>query len=301
MRAVSELDLGQADKSLDDLKLMLRLVDSIRNEPFFDSMIFRRVMLKYAIQPIMEGLIKHRWSDAALLQIDQELRKLDLLSDLQAASRAQRASVLATIDYSRRQRDYREYAGYPPDGFEWDYQTVLGAIGFHLIPTGWFYQVELGFAKTNQQWTLRMVDTENHLAFPQHEIRLPWVGFIVRPWWLFLANGTYYQPEYPERRIIYLQESVDLARVACNLERHRLALGEYPATLAALSPRFMETIPHDIIGGQPLHYHRTADGNFLLYSVGWNEKDDGGEPMKNDRDGGMDFATGDCVWPSQPK
>ena len=49
-------------------------------------------------------------------------------------------------------------------------------------------------------------------------------------------------------------------------------------------------------GGQPLHYRRTVDGDFLLYSVGWNETDDGGITLL-DKGGGMDKAKGDWVWP----
>ena len=41
-------------------------------------------------------------------------------------------------------------------------------------------------------------------------------------------------------------------------------------------PRFIEKLPHDIIGGKPLKYRRTDDGHFVLYSIGWNETDDGG-------------------------
>ena len=78
------------------------------------------------------------------------------------------------------------------------------------------------------------------------------------------------------KRFAYGQESVDLARVAIALERYRLAHGEFPESLDALAPQFMEKIPHDIINAQPLHYRRTADGQFVLYSVGWNETDDGG-------------------------
>ena len=74
----------------------------------------------------------------------------------------------------------------------------------------------------------------------------------------------------------YAQASVDLARMAIALERYRLAHGEYPESLDALAPQFMEKVPHDVIGGRPLHYRRTDDGQFVLYSVGWNETDDGG-------------------------
>jgi hypothetical protein len=64
--------------------------------------------------------------------------------------------------------------------------------------------------------------------------------------------------------------------------------------LFALAPQFIEKIPHDIIGGQPLHYRRTEDGKFLLYSVGWNETDDDGLDLwqKNS----FDYTKGDWVW-----
>lgn len=74
------------------------------------------------------------------------------------------------------------------------------------------------------------------------------------------------------------QAAVDMARIACALERYRRAQGSYPEQLDALAPQFIKKIPHDIINGQLLHYHRTDNGKFLLYSVGWNGKDDGGVP-----------------------
>jgi hypothetical protein len=88
------------------------------------------------------------------------------------------------------------------------------------------------------------------------------------------------------------QAAVNQACVACALERYRLALGQYPEALDALVPRFIEKIPRDLIGGQPLKYRREADGTFLLYSIGWNEKDDGGVPGQ-----GNSYNTdGDWVW-----
>ncbi|MGI8967322.1 MAG: hypothetical protein ACR2H1_14730, partial [Limisphaerales bacterium] len=76
------------------------------------------------------------------------------------------------------------------------------------------------------------------------------------------------------------------------LERYRIANGKFPENLAALSPQFLQKIPHDVINGEPLKYRHTDDGQFVLYSIGWNEKDDGGTPGKTL----FDDKQGDWVW-----
>ena len=91
------------------------------------------------------------------------------------------------------------------------------------------------------------------------------------------------------------QTDVDLARVACALERYHLANGEYPAALDDLATQFISPMPHDVINGQPLRYRRTADGKFALYSVGWNETDDGGI-VAFTKNGALDHEHGDWVW-----
>jgi hypothetical protein len=91
------------------------------------------------------------------------------------------------------------------------------------------------------------------------------------------------------------QACVDLARVACALERSRIKQGNYPDSLTALTPAFMAKLPHDVINGQPLKYHRTDDGRFVLYSVGWNETDDGGQ-LALTKSGNADWNKGDWLW-----
>ncbi|MGA2854987.1 MAG: hypothetical protein ABSE90_12760, partial [Verrucomicrobiota bacterium] len=54
--------------------------------------------------------------------------------------------------------------------------------------------------------------------------------------------------------------------------------GNYPADLNSLVPEFVTAVPLDLVDGQPLRYRRNADETFLLYSVGENGKDDGGDP-----------------------
>ncbi|MGH7940654.1 MAG: hypothetical protein ACREFR_06235, partial [Limisphaerales bacterium] len=97
--------------------------------------------------------------------------------------------------------------------------------------------------------------------------------------------------------VAYGQTAANLARVAITLERFRLAHGQYPDSPGSLSPQFIPSLPHDIINGQPLQYRRTADGQFVLYSVGWNETDDGGVVVPDKKSSfGVDRRLGDWVW-----
>jgi hypothetical protein len=96
------------------------------------------------------------------------------------------------------------------------------------------------------------------------------------------------------RRAAQVQTAVNQARIACALTRFHQARGRYPETLNQLSPAFLKFVPQDLIGGQPLRYRPTDDGRFILYSVGWDEKDDGGLPSGAP----SGFGSGDWLWPA---
>ncbi len=65
---------------------------------------------------------------------------------------------------------------------------------------------------------------------------------------------------------------------AIALKRYQLKHGHYPADLNSLVPEFVSTVPLDPVDGQPLRYKLNSDGTFLLYSVGENGVDNGGDP-----------------------
>jgi hypothetical protein len=95
------------------------------------------------------------------------------------------------------------------------------------------------------------------------------------------------------------QVLVDETRMACALERYRLAHGVYPDSLDALTPAYIDEVPHDIMTGEPYHYRLRADGTFSLYSVGWNQVDDGGSVVYlKDQPDRLDIQHGDWVWPT---
>ena len=57
---------------------------------------------------------------------------------------------------------------------------------------------------------------------------------------------------------------------------YKLATGAAPASLESLVPGYFSQVPIDPYSGKPLVYRCTAEG-YLLYSVGSNRVDDGGQ------------------------
>jgi hypothetical protein len=294
LRAVAELADGQNEKALADVKLMLYLNQSLRTSPFLISHLVRMSIEAVDLRTIWEGLAEHEWSDAQLAALETELGKLDFLADYEFVMRGERAFAIASFENQRRTREMisskvdakGEYAG-----------PVTNKLT--LMPSAFFYQNELAVARMQQQWILPLVDTNSRTVSPEKSQQANdadraemkhYSPYKVQTLMLFPAIGRAVE------KFAAIQSSIDLARVACALERYRLAHGEYPETLNVLAPQFIEKLPHDIIGGKPLHYRLESNGQFILYSVGWDDKDDGGVPVSF-----YDNKKGDWVWQYPPK
>lgn len=66
-----------------------------------------------------------------------------------------------------------------------------------------------------------------------------------------------------------------LTLLAAALKLHRVEHGAYPATLDALDPELLESLPTDPFTNRPFRYQRRGEG-FALWSLGPNGIDDGG-------------------------
>ena len=79
-----------------------------------------------------------------------------------------------------------------------------------------------------------------------------------------------------------------LALTALALERFRIGKGRLPANLLALVPTYIEEVPADPFGGQPVRYRIERPG-YVLYSIGRNEADDGGTETEDEETGDIVF------------
>jgi hypothetical protein len=293
LRAVAELENGQPDKALSDVRLMLYLASSIRNEPTLWPLSVRMFLTDSALQPAWEGLARQQWSDDQLIGLEQELAEFDARKDYEFAVRSEMAWNLKFIEYLRNERMANSV-------IDWNDHTMWGpTLIYRLLPGGWFYLNARAMARGYEAALPTRAELEHRIISPEiserfrHSLGLGNRRHLI-PDNYFLSSMV---PALDREAIICArtQAAVDMARIACALERYRRAQGSYPEQLDVLAPQFIETIPHDIINGQPLHYHRTENGKFLLYSVGWNGKDDSGVP-----DDGRQFypskSQGDWVW-----
>jgi hypothetical protein len=89
-----------------------------------------------------------------------------------------------------------------------------------------------------------------------------------------------------------------LTVTAIALQRFHLRHQRWPETLAELVPEFLASVPIDPLNAEPFRYRREADGGFVLYSVGEDGRDDGGDAAPTAKTLHYDWWTGrDTVWP----
>jgi hypothetical protein len=291
LRILAELDNGQSQQALEDVKLLLQVNDSIRGQPFLISHLVRMAMMAITLQPVYEGLAQRRWSDAQLMELEQVLARQDYLADFEFAMRGEKIIAIETFEKQRITRELKQLE-------ESSGTNKIVTISYRFMPSAFFYQTELAFAQMHQQFIVPLVDLTNRVVAPaalrqalaavQSQMK-HYSYYKVQARMVFSAIAS------SVNKFARIQSQLDLARVACALERFRLAHGSYPATLDTLAPQFIAQLPHDLINGQPLHYRRTDGGQFVLYSVGWDEKDDGGKIFLI-KSGSIDREKGDWVW-----
>jgi hypothetical protein len=301
-RAHCHLLLNQPEQALADLTLLHDLCRLLQAAPTGKPMTLVAAMINVAVaglytDTVADGMRQHIWQEPQLVELQKQFVEVNLTSFVLDALRTEPVATCENLKISA----YFKLIGNR-------HTTFFGRIELWLWPRGWTCQnlvnittLELepldGFDQANDIISPRVFSdsTRNLDRFLRHNSPYKILAAIVIPNYSKAWQTTAHN-----------QALVNEARIVCALERYRLANGLYPSSLDALVPHFIETVPHDIIGGppsqnsgaasQPLIYRAAPDGKFLLYSVGWNERDDGGQESPKAKNGGADYTIGDWVW-----
>jgi hypothetical protein len=294
LRAAAELASNQSDAALDDYKLALRITDSTRQEPAYFAQLRRSLLLLRCLQPVWEGLANRKWSETQLLEIEASLAPFDLQSDRLLAIRSE---IILTIDLYERLdqilspktivnslRDESNHNNQIP--------CLWAGLMWAFYPHGWKYQDEVYLYKYCERHianlpTAAPVEPGKNLVSGEPLPEDPFFTVFHLPKMREIIND---RDTFENTQISLLQ-----ARLACALERYRLAQGEFPETLDALMPQFVQKLPTAFYGHGPLlGYRRTTNGHFLLYPAGMTNVSESFPKNKNARS--QYFWEGDGVW-----
>jgi len=281
LHAEAEMVLGRNGQALKDINVMFRLNNGLGDEPLLISELVRFACTSIMLQSVGEGLAEHRWSDAELQVLQEHLQKTDLVASIVRALYGER-DICTNPNFDR-----------------WN----SARYGWYSMLRGWNRLEQRNINRAFHDMMLPRIDLAARVINPSvnHSLDLAFKKLSDGNWFriAFIEHSIFAKMLVPLSSVLphaaFAQSEVDMAMLACALERYRLAQGQYPEELNALVPSFIAVLPHDIINGQPLKYRRTANGRFILYSIGWNEKDDGGVVATN-KDKHQDVLQGDWVW-----
>ena len=293
-RAVLELHDGNKSAAWTNLLAASRLVTAYDPEPAEVSHLVRYSCATAAFNIAWETLQAAGWTDEQLEQLQREWESVDFFKGLPETAAFKRASMVATCQLERQQPISRP--------------VVALSDVIHSPRSTWYGLTEYwrllryrqhGTYEDEKALLLHYRDRELEL---RRAVRSPtWTEMCQLPG---VTNMIPFQSKYPSRMqtmmnmkqialagMLYAQgqgqswlgRAADaearrrLIVTAIALKRYHVRHGSYPNSLQELVPELLKYPPSDFVDGKPLRYCLTDDGHFVLYSVGLDCVDNGGE------------------------
>ena len=318
-----DLHEGRAPEAWEDLRATSALATRYGDEPLLISQLVSIAINQILLSATWEAIQAPGWTDDQLAELQAAWASPDFLRRAEASFAMERAMGRQIFAQCRDSYDeYRSMVDFPLAGGPsanasglLDYgeeflkhpaavlrRTPIGYLAWRWL---WSYEDELVEAQHCQaaleavrtarsdlafNTALKNFDTAADRVSKSHPHADDWLPFntreVMRSVLLKLADIQM------ERRLV-------VAAIA--VRRYQLRHGRNPGELRALVPEFLAAVPLDPMDGRPLRYRLDADGSFLLYSVGEDGVDNGGDPspVVNASTAAMKtwWRARDAVWP----
>jgi len=320
-QALVALHDGEKDFAWTNLLACTCIATEYTPEPIEISHLVRFACAGIAFQTTWNALQLHNWTDVQLTELQKRWIAADFWTHLPETAAYSRADSAALCQFERKQTigseiPFRELLRSPRQGW-YALQSYWRGAGYRhkgsyedetaLLLHYRDRELELRRAVQCSNWSdMRQVPgATNFIPFTAKNHSRVTVMLNMRQMNLsFQGEG---------RRLLGRAAEAEscrrLAIVAIALERYRLKQGTYPDALPKLAPEFVSSLQVDFIDGKPLRYRRSDDGHFVLYSIGLDCVDDGGQLRRQrksnvSRGGSVEIAPpflesvqADIVWP----
>jgi predicted Ser/Thr protein kinase len=274
---------GDPENALRQLTLVHDLRRIMRNPPdgppeYLVSAMIDSAVAGLYVSTIQCGLLAQVWRDPQLAALEKQLAEIDLPTRVERSFRLEQMFMPRMIDITPRSEMTKLaiQARYEPEPSKtWDWNRFRRNVFFRLAPQGWLDQNKADIIEAFQP-TIDAFDPSTHVMQPrladERASELDKLDSDFAPYTIFRAMAV---PKFDRslQSTAKNQTLVNQARIVCALERFRLAHDDYPKSLDALIPQYLDRIPKDLIGGQTPVYQRGANGGFQLSSSGWKAEE----------------------------
>jgi len=295
---------GNASGAVRNVSAILRLTEMIQRQPVLISQLSAAVQITTAQALTWEILQSLKTTEQDLSHLQEDWRRVrppDLSLDL----RMERYSGLLFFE-SATAADYTgaltfSAFGSPPHA-SWPepFRSWINLAGFSIWGNLYRHTDARRFLACYQA----LIDN-----VPPNPSNGPWIPFLEKAKSLqselsdsgqehLFSRAMMPSLELSFSRIFAAQAAARLSQTAIALQQHRLSRGRYPAALQELTPAWLPEVPSDPFDALPLRYRRLDGDAYLLYSIGPDGKDDGGDG--NNRNGKRPskfLDAKDLIWP----
>ncbi len=291
-----------------DVRAMLAFVKGQTDERFLISQLVRFAIVQMVAGATWDVLQTTNVSDENLAQLQQDWESLEFIVPLKKAFLFERVSELQLVDFIRKsptnldaqvdwtqnimsgwRNEYTykrtENGTYVVDDERNFYQKVIDEISTEWAKLQWrWFWSYTDEVRGVQMWRViidgpQILEANHSFQSVQLFVNTDFtqIGFDSmkdNPYAIISQNANGQIAAI--RRLASVETARNIVITAIALKRYELRHHQLPATLNELTPDLLKSVPIDYMDGQPSRYRRNADGTFLLYSVGENGKDNGG-------------------------
>jgi hypothetical protein len=304
---VADLHRGNAASAATNIHTLLLTINAWKDEPLLISQLVRMAMAQIGVTAQWEFLQGTNITDQQLAMLQRDWTSMQFVPPMEKALEMERVWGTRTIEQLRTSNSPSSYAsasyslfGSGSSGGSGDWLDTFKEMGQSmkrktsdsLWRVSWSYDDELKFLQGDQVLveTMREAQTngffKNALADCDRKITALGLDHPSTNWLRnhmddelesLFGGGSVLSLKKATERALSTEVARIMAGTAVALKRYQLRHQAYPGNLNALVPDFLSEVPRDPVDGHPLRYQLLPDGAFLLYSIGSDNVDNGGD------------------------
>lgn len=294
---LSGLHRNDSASAVKNLRATLALIKATREEDLVIAELVRFAITAIAVSGTWETLQSTNVTDEQLAALQKDWTGIDFFHSLETAIKMERAVGEITVkEWRSPNSDFEKQFMHPLPWISTYEPTAFDQlrIKFHVFQWRywWSYLDEIRRLKGESMIVnaCHDVQTNGPLLSIQQDLdnKIEKLGIPPNESIYFATNPSTVDLHYALsdsapilsrslNRAIKTEVAKTIVVTAIALKRYHLKHAEYPESLSELMPEFLSTLPNDPIDGQPLRYRRNSDGAFVLYSIGEDGKDGGGD------------------------